>query len=115
VRGPGLSPLRCRKNGPDVEAIPGGKILADAPNFIDYGVPGHKLFSHEFFRCSDDRAVIPVVPADQGKCPGVRRIRNVHAIPRHQEIHSMHRCDGDVRSVRRGLARDFAGSQDAGG
>jgi len=73
------------------------------------------LFSHEFFRCADDRAVIPMLPTDQGKCPGIGRVRNVHAIPSHQKIHSMHRCNRDMGRVRSGLARDFAGRQDAGG
>lgn len=93
----------------------GGEIFADAPDFIDDRVPGHNLFSHEFFRCADDRAVIPEFPADQGKCSGIRGIRNMHAIPGHQKIYSMHRRDSDVRSVRSGFAWDFAGSQNARG
>jgi len=32
----------------------------------------------------------------------------------YQEIHSVHGCDGDVRSVGSSLARDFAGDQNAG-
>ena len=43
VRGPTLSLLRCHKYGLNIEAIPGGKILADAPDFIDNGIPDHKL------------------------------------------------------------------------
>jgi hypothetical protein len=44
----------------------------------------------------------------------IHRIRNVHAIPGYQEIHSVHGCDGDVRSVGRSLPRDFAGDQNTG-
>src|SRR3989442_644825 len=54
--GPALSLLRGHKNCLDIETVLGGKVLADAPDFIDYGVPRHELFSHEFFRCADDRA-----------------------------------------------------------
>jgi hypothetical protein len=32
----------------------------------------------------------------------------------YQEIHPVHGCDGDVRSVGSSLARDFAGGQNAG-
>jgi hypothetical protein len=63
--------------------MPGGEDFADATNFIDNGIADHKLFSHEFFRCADDRAVIPMLSADQGKCPDVRGIRNMDAIPGH--------------------------------
>lgn len=42
VRGPALPPFRCLKNGLDVEAVLRGEILADTPDFIDYGVPRHE-------------------------------------------------------------------------
>jgi hypothetical protein len=35
--------------------------------------------------------------ADPGKCPGIRRVLNMETIRRDQEIHSMHRRNGDVR------------------
>jgi hypothetical protein len=41
----------------------GGQILADTPDFIDNRILGHKLFSHEFFRCTDDRAVVRLLLA----------------------------------------------------
>jgi len=55
-----------------------------------------------------------MLPADEGKWLGNRRIRNVDAIPGYQKIHSVHRCDGDVGCVSSSLARDFAGGQNAG-
>jgi hypothetical protein len=61
------------------------------------------LFSHEFFLCADDRTLASMLPADRGKRPGISRIRNMHAIPGQQKIHSMHRCNRDVRSIRSGL------------
>ena len=72
---PALPHLRCGKNGLNVEAVPGCKILADAPDFVDDRIADHKLFSHQFFRCADDRTLISMLPADQGKCPGVGRVR----------------------------------------
>ena len=55
-----------------------------------------------------------MLPADRGKCLGNGCIRNVRAIPGYQEIHSVHGCDGDVRSVGSCLARDFAGAENTG-
>jgi hypothetical protein len=43
VRGPALSLFRCHKYGLNVEAIPGGQILADAPHLTDNRIPGRKL------------------------------------------------------------------------
>jgi len=114
VPGATLSPFRGHKDCLDIETVLGGFVLANAPNFIDYGVPRHELFSHEFFRCADNRAFTRMLSADQDKCFGIRRIRNVHAIPGYQEIHSVHGCDGDMRSDGGSLARDLAGGQNAG-
>ena len=55
-----------------------------------------------------------MLPAYGGKRLGNRSIRNVHTIPRYQEIHAVHGCDGDMRGVGSSLARDLAGGQNAG-
>ena len=75
---------RGHENCLDIETALGGFVLANAPYFIDDGVPGHDLLSHEFFRRADDRTFIRMLPADEGKRLGIRRIRNVHAIPGYQ-------------------------------
>ncbi len=55
-----------------------------------------------------------MLPAHKRKCLGIRGIRNVHAIPGQQEVHSVHGRDGDVRTVRCSLARDLPGRQNGG-
>jgi hypothetical protein len=53
-----------------------------------------------------------MLPTNDGKGLRDRRIRNVRAIPGYQEIHSVHGCDGDVRSVGSRFPGDYARGQD---
>ena len=112
--GTALSPFCGRKDCPNIEAVLDRLLLANAPDFINDGIPHHDLFSHEFFRRADDRTFTPMLTADQRKGFRNRRVRNMYAIPSYQEIHSMYGCDGDVRGVGSGLTGDFAGCQNTG-
>jgi hypothetical protein len=71
VPGAVFSFFRGRKDCLDIEIVLAGFFLANAPDFIDDGVPRHELFSHWFFRYADDRAFTRILPADQGQRLGI--------------------------------------------
>ena len=50
-----MSPFRGCEDGLDIETVPGGFILTNAPDLVDDGIPGHEPFSHEFLRDADYR------------------------------------------------------------
>jgi hypothetical protein len=81
VPGTALSPFCGRKDCPNIEAVLDRLLLANAPDFINDGIPYHDLFSHELFRRADDRTFTPMLTADQRKGFRNRRVRNVNAIP----------------------------------
>jgi hypothetical protein len=78
VLGSALSFFGRRKNCPDIEAVPGGLLLANVADFIDDGISGQFLFS-------------------QGECSGDRGNSNMHAIPDYQENHAVHASNSDGR------------------
>ncbi len=67
--GPPLSLLRCHENCLNIEAIFGGQILADTPDFLDNRIVEHVLFWHEFFGC-DLRRLSRLFEGWMNKPPG---------------------------------------------
>jgi hypothetical protein len=56
-----LSPFCGREDCPNIETVLDRLLLANAPDFINDGIPYHDLFSHEFFRRADDRTFTPML------------------------------------------------------
>jgi hypothetical protein len=63
--GPALSPFCGCEDRLNVETVLGRFLLANAPDFINDGISRHDLFSHEFFRCADNRAFTALLTADR--------------------------------------------------